>query len=98
MKKLVPRPKVIPPDVFEYADYVSADAIAMQALERGDATPEQQQRALCWIVQSAALTHSLHYRADPHDHAFASGRGFVGIQIIKMLKLDAATLRDKDHE
>lgn len=84
--------KLVPPDVFEYASYEPADACALQALERGDATPEQQKRALCWVVHNASLTHSLHYRADPYDHAFASGRGFVGMQIIKMLKLDQTTI------
>lgn len=74
------------------AVYTDADIASLQALQRGDATPEQQQRAVDWIVNQAAATYDLEYRPDSRDHAFCSGRRFVGLQIVKMLKLNLAAL------
>lgn len=81
----IPLPYAPPP-------YTDADIAALQALQRGDATPEQQQRAVDWIVNQAAATYDLEYRPDSRDHAFCSGRRFVGLQIVKMLKLNLAAL------
>ena len=82
-----------PPAPYRPAQYELADVAALKALERGDATTEQQQRALLWLVHCAALTHDIEYRPDSRDHAFASGRRFVGLQIIKLLKIDMAKLK-----
>lgn len=70
---------------------------AIQALQRGEATPDQQQRAFDWIVNQAANTYDLEYRTEPRDHAFCSGRRFVGLQIIKLLKLNMAALTRKSN-
>jgi hypothetical protein len=60
---------------------------ALQALERGEATPEQQQRALLWIVNSAAKTYDLSFRSDSErESSFAEGKRFVGLQIVGILK------------
>ena len=80
------------PAPYTPAPYTDADVSAIQALQRGEATPEQQKRALEWIVNSAANTYDLEYRTEPRDHAFCSGRRFVGLQIVKMLKLSLAAL------
>jgi len=72
--------------------YEDADVAAMQALQRGDATPEQQKRALEWIVKSAAGTYDLEYRPDTRDHAFCSGKRFVGLQVVKLLHISLAAL------
>lgn len=74
------------------AGYALADAVALQALEQGDATPEQQQRALKWVVEQAAMTYEVDYRENDRNHAFVSGRRFVGLQIVKLLKLNTAAL------
>lgn len=83
-----------PPAPYLPAGYELADVRALKALERGDATSEQQQRALLWLIHSAALTHDIEYRPDSRDHAFASGRRFVGLQIIKLLRIDLAKLKE----
>ena len=80
------------------AVYTDADIAAVQALQRGEATPEQQKRALEWIVNQAAGTYDLEYRTEPRDHAFVSGRRFVGLQIVKMLKLSLAALNRRRDE
>lgn len=76
------------PEVWEPAKWEPADASALQALIRGDADAHQQQRALNWIIYNAAGTYDLEYRTEERDHAFSSGRRFVGLQIVKMLKIN----------
>ena len=71
--------------------YELADVSAIQALVRGDASSEQQQRALNWIVEAAG-TYDLDYRQDSRDHAFVSGRRFLGTSIVKMIKLNVTAL------
>jgi hypothetical protein len=75
-----------------------ADASALQALLRGAATPEQQKRALDWIVNAACATYDLSFRPDSERAtAFAEGRRFVGLEIVKLTKLDLARMRGRDH-
>lgn len=74
-------------------DYELADATALQALERGDATEAQQQRALAWIINNAAATYEVAWEPDnERTSSFESGRRYVGIEIIKMLKLNTNIL------
>ena len=85
------------------AVYGPADTEAIQALLRGDARPEQQKRALDWIIRSVALAYEVSFRSDAdggdRDTAFAEGRRFVGLQIVKHLNMPPelkAALRTKD--
>ena len=75
------------------ASYELADASALQALARGEATPEQQKRALAWVMGKAAAVGEFEYRTDARDHAFASGRRFVGLQVQKMIALNVGAFR-----
>lgn len=77
------------------AEWTEADVAAIQALQRGDATAHQQLLALTWIIEKAANTYDLEYRTDPRDHAFCSGRRFVGLQVVKMLKLSLTKIQGK---
>jgi hypothetical protein len=83
------------PDVFLPVKYDIADVAALQAVMAGTATEQQQQRAMGWIIYNACGTYELEYRTHERDHAFASGRRFVGLQLVKMLKLNKAILKDK---
>ena len=87
MGKIISEPLPYAPPPYELAD-----ASALQALARGDATAEQQQRALVWVINSAAGTYDVEYRNDPRDHAFVSGRRFVGLAIVKLVKLNLGAL------
>ena len=79
------------------ARYDLADASAFQALQRGEATPDQQRRALDWLVKAAAGTYEFHYYPErPGDTAFALGRAFVGQQVVKLLNLNLMSLR-REH-
>lgn len=75
------------------APYELADASSFQALQRGEATPEQQRRALDWLITAGAGAYEFHYYPSDRDTAFALGRAFVGQQIIKLLKLNLMSLR-----
>lgn len=81
------------PEVFTPAPWDVADASAIQNCIAGTATPEQQQRAMHWIVYAAANTDDVEYRADSRDHAFASGRRFVGLQIRKLMAINTGAFR-----
>lgn len=75
------------------SDYEPGDITALQALERGEANADQQKRALAWIINKACWTYESTYSpVSEHDSSFAQGRRFPGLQIIKMLKLNAAAL------
>jgi hypothetical protein len=84
---------VAPPAVYLPADWEISDVSAVQACIAGTATPEQQRRAIKWIVYRAAGTDDVEYRPNDRDHAFASGRRFVGLQIRKLSAINTAALR-----
>lgn len=82
---------------FTPPDYELADVEAFQALARGDCSPHLQQRALRWVIESAAATYDLSFRpGSERETCFAEGRRFVGLQIVKMLKLDKSKLKKGD--
>ena len=84
-------PKI--PAAYAPAGWELPDAAAIQACIDGKATPEQQKRAIDWIVYRAACTDDVEYRPEERDHVFASGRRFVGLQIRKMMGLNLSVLR-----
>lgn len=89
-----PGPK---PEPFVTPDYELSDAGALQALLRGEAMPHQQQAALDWIINQAAGTYDLSFRPGADGSRltdFAEGRRFVGLQIVKLLKLDIRKLQE----
>lgn len=89
-----------PRDAWLPPKYEIADAYAVQAVERGQADEGMQKRALDWIIQMAAGTYEVSYRAGAdgdRETAFAEGRRFVGIQIVKLLRLNTAALAGDKH-
>lgn len=73
--------------------YELADVNALRGLANGTASPEQQQRALKWIIENACATYELSYRpTSDRDTSFAEGRRFVGLQIVKALHIDTSIL------
>jgi hypothetical protein len=77
------------------APYELADITAVQAVHRGDASPDQQRRALAWIINQACGTYDFSYRpgADDRETNLALGRQFVGQQLVKLLYLNASALQ-----
>ena len=72
--------------------YEKADVYAIKAMAAGTADAEQQKRALRWIIEEAAGTYDLHYRPDSRETDFALGRGHVGQQIVKLIKINPVVL------
>jgi hypothetical protein len=83
------------------APYAIADAYAIKHLVDGTATPDEQKRALRWIVETLCATYDLSMRPDEAggDRAtvFAEGKRFVGLQIVKLIKIDPDKLRTKEE-
>jgi hypothetical protein len=76
------------------ADYEIGDVGAIQALTRGEASPEQQRRALDWIVNRAAMTYDEPFiPGKPDVSDYLAGRMSVGRQIVKLTKLDIQALK-----
>ena len=74
--------------------YEIADAYAFQALQRGDASPSLQKRALDWLIHKAAATYDMSFHPENDKlTAFAEGRRFVGNQVLKMLLLDTNKMK-----
>lgn len=71
--------------------YEPADAAALQALQRGNASADQQKRALKWLIESLCATYDWPYRPGgpdgERDTCIALGRQFVGQHIVLMLNL-----------
>ena len=75
--------------------YTDRDVGAIQALVRGDADGPTQQHALRYIVETMCLCYDVSFRPES-DRAtcFAEGKRFVGLQLVKMAKLNLAALKD----
>ena len=72
------------PAAYTPAKWEPADASAIQACLAGCATEQQQKRAIEWIMYAAAGVDDLDYRTNDREHAFVSGRRFVGLQVRKL--------------
>ena len=78
-----------------------ADTTALQALAEGKANEGQQKRALDWIIRAAAGAYDLSFRPGLDGDrvtAFAEGRRFVGLSIIKELHINASRVRRSGNE
>lgn len=99
MKAPVTRPRrtTPPPEAQPWYPpaYTPADVHALKALRAGEATPDQQRRAVDWLIHKAAATYDQSFRpGSDGDRAtvFAEGRRFVGLQMVKLINLSAAAL------
>jgi hypothetical protein len=84
---------------WEPVAFVAADIAAMQALEKGTATPEQQKRALAWIIEKAAGVYEQSFwpgAEGARNTDFAEGRRFVGNSVIKLTRLNVTHFLKKE--
>lgn len=94
-------PKRIAPPVEDYSPWKAVNseidiAAAFQALQRGDATGDQQRRTLKFVITDLCRTHDLSFRPGPDGEratTFAEGKRFVGLQIVKLLNVSLEALR-----
>ena len=80
------------------ATFTESDALALQALEKGEASPEQQVRALRHILEEICKVYylSYDYKSDRHT-AFREGRRAVALEIISILRTNTEALKEKDN-
>lgn len=80
------------------AHYGLRQIAAIQALAKGEATADQQTHALDWLVHEVCKTYDQSFRPDSErETAFAEGKRYVGLTIVKATKLNTANLRS-EHE
>lgn len=75
-----------------------ADVNALQALSRGEASPEQQVAALKWIVDSACMAFEDTFdAASQRNSDKMQGRRYVGLRIVAMTKILPGALADLEE-
>lgn len=75
-------------------EWEQPDAHCLQALQRGEADAQQQRRALDVIVNKLAGTYEETFVPRENEtSSYLQGRRSVGLQIVKLLKVDLAALR-----
>lgn len=97
------------PAAYEQADIRSIQTLALYAQgavqpwppgeEPPPPSPSDVKRALDWIINSAAQTFDGGFVADdPNGRiaAFIDGRQSVGMQLVKLMKLKASLLEDRN--
>lgn len=81
--------------------YRKADVVALQALARGEATPDQQIRGMEYILKTISDRNGMSFRPGglegDRDTAFAEGRRFVGNQIVKLTKLPLSKIKEEPN-
>lgn len=81
------------------ADWKIEEAGAIQQIARGIASPEQQRAGFRFLVERLCGTYDLSYRASGAlDTAFAEGKRFVGLQLVKFTNLNLAAVRGVQTE
>ena len=71
----------------------NGDTAALQAVARGEASADQQRRAMDWIINVACFTYQdTFFPGEPDAAAFAAGRRFVGNRIVTQLKINLSAL------
>ena len=89
-KRIAPRP----PSSWLPVEWEQPDAYAIQALARGEADPDQQKRALRWILVNACEVDEPSYCPTSQDDTIHhEGRRWVGLQIRKLMNLALSRLR-----
>lgn len=84
--------KPVPPHF--RCDYDLPVVAAAQALQRGEASAEQQKQFLSWLINQACATYGTSFsELGDRETSFAEGRRFVGTQIVKLLHLSLNALR-----
>lgn len=86
------------PEPFHPAEYEKADLYAVKAMWDGTANGNQQRRGLEWILNNVCATYDLSFRPDSQRVTdFAEGKRFVGLQIVKAVKLDLSKIPDQQQ-
>lgn len=75
-------------EIWHPPPYGLEDIRAVQAVAAGTAGPDEQKRALHWIVNNAAQTYEEPFVPGRDDvRSYVLGRRSVGLAIVKLMKL-----------
>ncbi len=89
---MTPAKKHAPPHF--RCDWDIPTAAAVQAIIRGEASPDQQRQAMNWVINQACGTYNTSFSEHGADAtAFAEGRRFVGTNIVKLNVVSLNALR-----
>ena len=76
-------------------DYALADIYAIQAVASGRASPDQQKRAMDYIIRVLAGTYDMAYRPDSaRDTDFALGKQWVGQCLVFFVNINPGVLKE----
>lgn len=76
-----------------------ADASAVQAMARGEASADQQQRFLNLLINGLCATYDLSFRPEgDRDTVFAEGKRHVGLQLVKLSRISVTELVRREKE
>lgn len=77
------------------AEWIKFDAACIQAVAAGTADARQQQHALQVIVEKLAGTYEHTFvPRETETTVYLEGRRSVGLQIVKLVKVDLALVKD----
>ena len=80
-------------------DWDIPTASAIQALIKGEATPDQQRGAMHWLINQACGTYNISFsEIGDRETCFAEGRRYVGSQIVKLNTLSINALRKAQND
>ena len=78
-----------------------ADVLALKMCAQGEATPEQQKRAIEAIIGRVACADEQSFRADDHggtrETDFSEGKRYVGLQLRKLISTPLDILTGEDR-
>lgn len=87
------------PDIFTIGKLTREEAVAIQAVARGEANQRQQMLSLSVIVQKLSQAHNLTYSPNSFDEsAFLSGRAFVGKELLRIINSTVAKLTGEKND
>lgn len=90
MRKLMSRQKPL-----EFPEYEVPDIAAIKALKTGTATPDQQLRAINFIMKNMCQIGGLSFDPDSRIEAFSEGKRFVGLTLLQILDTPIDSFKPK---
>lgn len=79
------------------APYEVAIGHAIQGLNSGTATPDQQRKAMKWIIETLCATYDVTYFPESARNSdFAQGKRWCGQQLVKLSNIKLGLIKKDD--
>lgn len=79
----------------DFPEHKLADIAAIKALYIGEASPDQQKRALTWIIQKMSNVSGSSFDSDPATYGFKEGKRKIGIDLTYVLSTSLDVFKTK---